>query len=87
MQKYKPYIHYDMTRIPTSRDVGVQNVNTEMKMQDRWLDTAITPLEVIIVSTPQSNDDACPVRPKYVEIQYQPQYEQKGYTHKMSERI
>ena len=29
-------------------------------MHDIWLDTAITPLEVISVSTPQNNDDACP---------------------------
>ena len=53
MQEYKPYIHYDMTRVPTSRDVDVQNKSTEKKMQDIRLDTAITPLEVISVSTPQ----------------------------------
>ena len=66
-----------MTRVPTSRDVGVQNINTEMKMHDRWLDTAITPLEVISVSTPQNNDDACPVSLIYIGIQYQPQYVQE----------
>ena len=48
-----------------------------MKMHDIWLDTAITPPKVISVSTPQNNDDACPVRLIYIEIQYQPQYVQK----------
>ena len=46
-------------------------------MHDRWLDTAITPLEVISVSTPQNNDDACPVSLIYIEVQYQLQYVQK----------
>ena len=46
-------------------------------MHDRWLDTAIILLEVISVSTPQNNDDACPVSLIYIEIQYQPQYVQK----------
>ena len=60
MQKRKhTQIHY-LTCIPTNRDVDVQNISTEMKMHDIWLDTAITPLEVISVSTPQNNDDACP---------------------------
>ena len=78
MQKGKPYtIHYNTTRVPTNRDVDVQNISTKMKMHDRWLDTTITPLEVIGVSTPQNNDDACPVSLIYIEIQYQPQYVQK----------
>ena len=57
----------NMTRVPTDRDVGVQNIKCWKEMQINWLDTTITLLEVISVSTPQ-NSDACQTGPSYTEI-------------------
>ena len=44
-------------------------------MHDRWLDTTITPLEVIGVSTPQNND-ACSATISRTQVHPQHQYEQ-----------